>query len=128
MWFSVPFILGGILFAAFISGSVGVLCTHDRRDLIPSLFFGLPAIVASLLVFALFVEEQLIWACFFTTPSLIAGLLVVWRGLRTGQKRSDYFSAVLLCACIFLMGFVLVKYPDITRAIFSHILPASPAL
>jgi hypothetical protein len=128
MWIFTPFILGGILLLAFILGSVGVLCTHDRRDLVPGLLFGLPVIVVSLLIYVLFVEVEIIWAGIFAVPSLIVGSLVVWRGFRTGQKRSDYFSAMLVCGGIFLLGFVLVEYPDITRMIFSHIFPAAPIL
>jgi hypothetical protein len=128
MWIFTPFILGGILLLAFILGSVGVLCTHDRRDLVPGLLFGLPVVVVSLLIFVLFVEVEIIWAGIFAVPSLVIGSLVVWRGFRTGQKRSDYFSAVLVCVSIFLLGFVLVKYPDITRMIFSHIFPTAPIL
>ncbi len=128
MWIFTPFILGGILFVAFILGSLGVLCTHDRRDLFPGLLFGLPTIVASLLIFVLFTEAEIVWAGIFAVPSMIIGSLVLWRGVRTGQKRIDYFTAMLVCGGIFLMSFVLVKYPDITRMIFSHILPAAPIL
>jgi hypothetical protein len=128
MWIFTPFILGGMLLFAFILGSVGVLCTHDRRDFVPGLLFGLPAIVLSLSIFVLFMEVDIIWAGFFAIPSMVIGSLVVWRGFRTGHKWSDYFSAILVCGGIFLMGFVLVKYSDITRTIFSHILPAAPKL
>ncbi|HXC99368.1 MAG TPA: hypothetical protein VN048_08505, partial [Verrucomicrobiae bacterium] len=116
------------LLVALILGGVGVLCTHDRRDVVPGLLFGLPAIIISLMVIVLFVDEELIWVGIFALPSLIMGALVVWRGIRTGQKRSDYFCAMLVCIGIFLMGFVLVKHPDITRMIFSHILPAASIL
>lgn len=128
MYIFAPFILGGILLVALISGSMGVLCSHDRRDVVPGLLFGLPAIVASLLVFAWFVEVENTRSCIFAAPSLIIGSLAVWRGLRTGQKRYDYFSAMLVCAGIFLTGLVLVKYPDITSMIFSPILPGAPVL
>ena len=126
MWILTPYILGGILLFAFVLGILGVLCTHDKRDLVPGLLFGLPVIVVSLLIFVLFVEADIIWAGIFAVPPLIIGSLVVWRGFRTGKKRSDYFSAMLVCGGIFLMGFVLIKYPHITRMIFSHILPGAP--
>src|SRR2546423_14596251 len=89
-------ILGGILLLAFILGSVGVLCTHDRSDFVPGLLFGLPVIAVSLLIFILSVEVEIIWAGIFAVPSLIIGSLVVWRGFRTRQKRRDYLSAVFV--------------------------------
>ena len=128
MWIFAPFIFAGILVVAFILGCLGVLCTHDRRDLVPGFLFGLPTIFASLLILILFVEAQIIWVAIFAVPSLLIGSLVVWRGIRTGQKRSDYFSAVLVCVGVSLMGCILVKYPDISSRIFSHILPAAPIL
>ena len=53
MWILTPYILGGILLFAFVLGILGVLCTHDKRDLVPGLLFGLPVIVVSLLIFVL---------------------------------------------------------------------------
>jgi hypothetical protein len=134
MWIFTPFILGGILLLTFILGSIGVLCTHDRRDLVPGLLFGLPTVFVSLLFYvrSIGVAEDFDAVGYlfgiFTFPSLIMGSLVIWRGFRTGQKRRDYFSALLVCASIYLIGFVLVQYPEISDVIFSHIIPAAPFL
>ena len=128
MWILMPLILGGILLVSLILGSLGILCTHDRRDWVPGLLFGLPTIVVSLLFLNLVLEIKILWAGIFAFPSLIIGALVVWRGFRTGQKPRDYVSALFICVSILLMGFVLVKYPDITRMIFSPFLPGAPML
>ena len=113
---------------ALVLGSVGVICTHDRRDLVPGLLFGLPTVLSSLLVYVFFIEVELFWIGIFALPSLIIGSLVIWRGFRTGQKRRDYFSALLVCACVYLVGFVLVQCPEFMRVIFFHVMPSAPIL
>ena len=128
MWIFTPFILGGVILLAYVLGSMGLLCTRDRRDWAPGLLFGLPVIVASLLIFDLFVQVELFWAGIFTVPSLIIGSLVVWRGFRTGKKRRDCISAVFVCGGICFGGAFLIQHPEITRVIFSRILPAAPIL
>lgn len=128
MWIFTPFILAGILFLAVILGSMGVLCTDGGPGLVPSLLFGLPVVVVSLLIFVLFVEMKVIWAGVFAVPSLIIGSFVVWRGFRTGQKRRDYLSAIFVCGGVFLLGLILIQIPDITRVIFSGVLPPAPIL
>jgi len=122
------FILGSILLVALILGSMGVLCTRDRHALVSGLLFGLPAVLLSLLVCVFFIEVRLFWAGIFTAPPLIIGALVIWRGWRTGQRRRDYVSAALVCVAIFLMGFALIRYPEITDAVFSRLLPPAPML
>jgi hypothetical protein len=128
MWIFTASILGGILLVALILGSLGVLCTREGYDLVPGLLFGLPAVLLSLLVCVFFIEVRLFWAGIFTAPPLIIGALVIWRGFRTGQRRGDYLSAGLVCVGIFLMGFALIRCPEITDAIFSRLLPPAPIL
>jgi hypothetical protein len=128
MWVLTASILGGILLVAFILGILGLLCTRDRQTLVPGLLFGLPAVLLSLLVCVFFIQVGLFGAGIITAPSLIIGSLVIWRGFRTGRRRRDYVSAALVCVGIFLMGFTLIRYPEITVAIFSRLLPPAPML
>ena len=128
MWMFTAFILGGILLVALILGSLGVLCTRNGHDFVPGLLFGLPAVLLSLLVCVFFIQVELPGAGIFAAPPLIIGSLVIWRGCRTGQMRGDYVSAALVCVGIFLMVFTLIRYPEVTGAIFSRLLPPAPIL
>lgn len=128
MWVFTAFILAGILLVALILGSLGLLCTRDRHALVPGLLFGVPAVLLSLLVCVFFIQEGLFGAGIITAPSLIIGSLVIWRGSRTGRRRRDYVSAALVCVAIFLTAFTLIRYPELTGAIFSRLLPPAPIL
>jgi hypothetical protein len=120
--------LGGILLVANVLGALGLLCTRDRHALFPGLLFGLPTIVLSLVIYTFFVGADVVWLGAFSAPSLIIGSLVVWRGLRNGKKPRDYLSALAVCAGVGLMGFLLLRYPEISRTVLSYVLPASPML
>jgi hypothetical protein len=131
LWF---IILGGVLLLAFILGGIGFLSTKSRRDLIPGLFFGLPAVILSLPIFIFCVRsiESGIYLLFLfgivAIPPLYLGSLVLCRGLQTGTKAKDAISGTLVCVTIFVCGFLLSEHHDITDMIFVHLLPMSPIL
>jgi hypothetical protein len=117
-------IIGGILLIAFIIGAIGSLCTHSRRDLVPGLLFGLPTVLLSLPVLVFCAQSwALVFSAFAVLP-LSLGLLDICRALHTGDKRGDLVSGAIICGGLFLFGFVLYKYPEVTQMMFSHILPA----
>ena len=122
------FILGGALLLALVLGSVGLMCVHSRNDLVPAVLYGLPSVLLSLLIYVLLIEVELFWAGAFAVPSLVVGSLVLWRGQRQGQSGKDILSAMLVCAGIGLLGFILVQFPGITRVVLLHLLPPAPIL
>ena len=113
-------------FVAFILGAIGFLCTKSTRDLFPGLLFGLPAVALSLPIFVFCVGSGLFllfsFGVFAALP-LFFGSLVICRGLRTGEKRRDLASGMLVCIGIFLLGFLISEHHDVTDAIFIHLLP-----
>lgn len=131
VWFM---ILGGVLFLAFILGIIGLLCTKSRRDLIPGLIFGLPAVILSLLIFILCmrsIELEFVPLFLFglvAVPPLYLGALVLCRGFQTGKKATDTISGMLVCVSVFVFGFVLSEHHDIADFIFAHLLPMSSIL
>lgn len=125
VWYTV---LGSFLLAAFITGSFGILCTQSRRDLIPALCFGLPAVLLSLLVFAFCVSSQLFAFSGFAAPSLVIGLATIWRGLRTGDKLKERRSAGLVCISFIFALAILLSYPAIPNTLFGRFLLGSPIL
>jgi hypothetical protein len=121
-------ILGSFLVGAFIMGAFGILCTQSRRDLVPSLSFGLPAILLSMLVFAFCVGMDMYLFSSFAIPPLLIGVLAVWRGLRTGNPYKDRIAAAAVCFSLILAGGVLAFYPTIPNALFLHFLPGTSIL
>jgi uncharacterized membrane protein HdeD (DUF308 family) len=106
-------ILGGILLVAFIAAAIGFLCTHSGRNLVPSLLFGLPAVILSLPVFVFCAETSLLFLIPFAAVALFLGLLVIFRGVQTGQKRRDLISGALICIGLILFGFALHQHPKL---------------
>ncbi len=125
VWYTV---LGSFLLAAFITGLFGILCTQSRRDLIPGLCFGLPAVILSLLVFTFCVSSHLFAFSGFAVPSLVIGLAAIWRGLRTGDKLKDRRTAGFVFASFILTVTILVACPAIANSLFTRFLPGSPIL
>jgi len=127
-------ILGGILLLAFVLGAVGILCTKSRRDLVPGLLFGLPAVILSMPVFVFCMRSIELGFLSLSLLGVVAilplyiGSLVLCRGLKTGKKARDTISGMLVCISIVVFGFLLSEHHDLTDMIFVHLLPMSSIL
>jgi hypothetical protein len=128
MWPITSLIFANILLAASVMACIGILCTQNRRDLVPGLLFGSLAILPSLLIYVFFIEVGVFGLSLLSVPPLLIGSLVIWRGFRTGRKGRDILSAVLVYACVYSAGIVLILFPTITRMLFSKLLPPTPIL
>ncbi|MCD6048739.1 MAG: hypothetical protein K0Q55_142 [Verrucomicrobia bacterium] len=125
VWFV---ILSGLLLAAFISGSFGILCTKDRGDLISGLCFGLPAVLLSLLVLHFCIGAQLnLFACFAIVP-LITGLTAIWRSICTNDKRKNLRSFCIASLVLLAVISLFTAYPNISKTALMPFLPGSPIL
>jgi hypothetical protein len=121
-------VLGLPMLVAFIFGAIGILCTIEGQNRFPGFLFGLPAVMVSLLIIVECIKIALPWFAIFAIATLIMGGIVIWRGLRKGQKSSDYITGAVIGLCIVAAGFFLLKEPDLVQVIFSHFSPGATPL
>ncbi|HEX3798821.1 MAG TPA: hypothetical protein VH413_08980 [Verrucomicrobiae bacterium] len=118
LYFVIMFFFPIALLAILTFGLMRLLCTRGPGNIIPGLLFGLPTIYLcfSYLTFWMVTDGYAVGS--LAIPLLIIGGLVVWRGFRTGRKRRDIFSAVVIFGCLIAGSFVAIECPEIARTMF----------
>lgn len=113
----------GILLVASAMAAIGFHCTRGGRAVVPGLVFGLPAVILSLPVLYFCAETLFVFFSASATVPLVVGLLDIYRGIQSGQKRRDLLAGALVCVGFLVCAVMLYEHPEVTRWVFSDILP-----